>query len=108
MLLKHVATARLIVASRVMGSMSSGTAFQCQRSTALNKESWEPIGIDTTSKKSFEEPEGGYRVGALVHNKYEVIAFSDNGWMTTWGALVTAAAAARAGGGGGAGTSSSR
>jgi len=102
-LLLHVLTQCLLVASRVLGPSSSGTAFQCQRSTALNKESWEVVGITTKKTKNFEEPEGGFRVGMRVPldgEQYDVVGFSSVGWAPEWEALKAAAAARRAAGGG--------
>ena len=90
-LLEHVSTGRLLVASRAMGPAASGTAFQSQRSVKLNRDSWESCGIKTKTQKNFEEPVGGFRLNTRVRLDgvlFEVVGFNANGWLTAWDAIV--------------------
>jgi hypothetical protein len=90
-LLENVSTGRLLVMSRYMGTAASGTAFQCQRSVKLNRDSWESCGIKTKTQKNFEEPVGGFRLNTRVRLDgvlYEVVGFNADGWLSAWDAIV--------------------
>ena len=89
MLLQHESGA-LLVASR-RGTLA---AFQCQRHTRLNKDSWVRCGIATKTKKNFAEPKRGYVVGQRLlfdDVPYLVVGFNSDGWLSAWDAIVLAA-----------------
>ena len=86
-LLKHVSTKSLLVASSVKG----GNSFQCQRATARNMSSWGVIGFKNKTTMTFEQPAGGFRAGKRVELRgeiYDVMGFSSDGWAPAWNKIV--------------------
>ena len=90
-LLKHVKEGGgkpvFITATRILAT----TSFQCQKSVALNGDSWSAIGFTTKTQKNFVEPACGFVDGAEFVDGtlcFTVIGYNEAGYLSAWDKIV--------------------